>query len=281
VILRDLLLRGRGADIGTRAPQWLVQCCGAVLGAAVCWQGELLGLWEIAGVPLWTVLLTTTIAGAIFAHSLAGGLLWLVNGLMLTVLLVVMFTPIVPRLAGSVVRADRPGSAPLDAVLVLSGSMTDDGLLKGQGLDRLLTGLAMGQQRRIPELGLSVVTEARNGRLVSTEADQRALVALLGGGVPPRFIRNVANSRDEALGFAALARTHGWRRVLVVTSPMHTHRACAAMEAAGLTIECHPATGRVYPVGTMAGSENRRDVFQDLLYETVATALYRWRGWIP
>ena len=281
MILRDLLLRGRGADIGTRAPQWLVQCCGAVLGAAVCWQGEQLGLWDIAGVPLWTVLLATTIAGAIFAHSLAGGLLWLVNGLMLTVLLVVMFTPLVPRLAGSFVRADRPGSAPLDAIVVLSGSMTDDGLLQRHALDRLLAALAVVQQRRIPDLGLSVNTEVRNGRLVSTEADQRALVALLGGGVTPRFIRNVASTRDEALGFAALARTHGWRRIMVVTSPMHTRRACATMEAAGLTIECHPATARTSPMGTMAGSENRRDVFQDLLYETVATALYRVRGWIP
>lgn len=281
MIFRDLLLRGRGADIGSRAPQWLVQLCGAILGAVACWQGETLGLWDMSGIPLWIALLTATALGCIFAHSRAGGLLWLVNGIMLTVIMLVMFTPIVPRLAGHFVRADRPAPTPVDAVVVLSGSMADDGTVNRQGLDRLLSALALVRQRAIPELALSVVSDHRSGHLVSTEADQRALVALLGGGVSLRLIRQVASTRDEALGFAALARTHGWRRVLVVTSPIHTRRACAAMERAGLTIECHPATSRMYAMGTMEGSENRRDVFQDILYETAATALYRVRGWMP
>jgi uncharacterized SAM-binding protein YcdF (DUF218 family) len=98
--------------------------------------------------------------------------------------------------------------------------------------------------------------------------------------VNARFVRNVFSTRDEALAFAALARTHRWRRVVAITSPTHTARACAALEAVGLSVECRPASERVYDLSRLDRPGNRRLAFADLLYESTATLLYRARGWM-
>jgi uncharacterized SAM-binding protein YcdF (DUF218 family) len=94
-----------------------------------------------------------------------------------------------------------------------------------------------------------------------------------------RFVYHVHSTRDEALAFAALARTHGWRRVVAVTSPSHTRRACGALEAVGLTVECRPAAARVYDLTRLDRPSNRRLAFADVLYEAAATLLYRSRQW--
>lgn len=50
----DLMFRGRGAEIGVRAPQWLVRLCGAVLGIGIMALGDLLGVSYLSGVgPLY------------------------------------------------------------------------------------------------------------------------------------------------------------------------------------------------------------------------------------
>lgn len=280
MILRDVLLRGRGADIGVRAPLWFVRLCGATLCVASYWMADALGLWSLIGLHHpWMAQTLLLVAGAIIAPSSIGGVLWLVNGVLVSTLMLVMYTPIVTPFVARFVRADLPGNAPVDAVLVFSGSLTDDGRINGQALDRLLTAMAVAKQRRISELALSVVVQERQPS-ASSEADQRALVALAAPELSLRLVSNVHSSRDEALAFAALARTHGWTRVLVVTSPMHTQRACASVEQMGLMVECRPAEARDFSLRSLQYGENRRLAFQEVVYETLATVLYRSRGWM-
>jgi len=185
--------------------------------------------------------------------------------------------PLVPRF----IRADPPPAAgTVDAVVVLSASVTTAGLVRDQGIDRLLTGLALAAEGRIPAVALSVVTDEHAARAVSSEADQRRLAALVAPGATVRFVRQVHSTRDEALAFAAMARTHGWRRVALVTSPMHSRRACATAERAGLVVVCRPAAPRTYAPDRLDQPFNRRMAFQDVVYETLASVLYRVRGWI-
>ena len=276
---RDVLLRGRGAEVGVRAPAWLVRCCGAVLGVAFVALTDLLGFWGILGASLWAVHSVAVIGGALLAPSRAGVVLWLLNGLVAALLMLVMYTPLVRPIVPVFVRSDSP-STNSDAVVVLSGGISDGGLITGQALDRLLSAMSLARERGVTELALSVVRKDGSDRGITSESDQRALVGLAAPQVSLRFVRDVNSTRDEALAFAALARTHGWRRVMVVTSPTHTRRACAAIETAGLAVECRPAAPRDYLWSDLEGAGTHRLAFVDVVYELAATMLYRARGWM-
>ncbi len=280
MIRRDLLLRGRGADIGIRAPLWFVRAGGATLGVSAYWLGYALGIWSIVGVPGWIAQLAALLLGALIAPTAMGATLWLLNGMMVFVLMLVMYTPVVRGMAAPFVRADLPTTSPIDAVVVLSGSITDEGRVKGQALDRLITGVTMAKRRHVSELALSVVTRQKSSPVPNSEADQRALVGLMAPELSVRFVHQVYSTHDEALAFAALAQTNGWKRVILVTSPTHTRRACATFENVGLAVECHAADARDYSLFALQFAENRRLAFQDIGYEWVAMRVYRWRGWI-
>lgn len=277
---RDLLFRGRGADVGVRAPGWLVRGCGATVALGAAWLADALGIWRAVGVATWKVNLGALIGGAVLAPTALGFVLWLVAGGLALLLVLVMYTPLVRPMVAPFIRADVAATEPPQVVLVLSGGLMSDGRIREQALDRLLSAMLLVKRRGIPELALSVVTLDDRQPAVTSEADQRALAQLALPGITPRFVYDVHSTRDEALAFAALARTHGWQRVAVVTSPMHSRRACAAIAHEGLLVECRPADGRDYSVRTLDSDHDRRLVFQDVLYETTATWLYRARGWM-
>lgn len=277
---RDLLLRGRGAEVGVRAPLWFVRLAGGTLGVAIYWLAFALGVWRMIGVPGWLIQLSLLACGAVLAPSALGVLLWLASGALVTALMLVMYTPLVGPLVAPYVRADLPTDAPIDAVVVLSGAVSDDGRVMGQAVDRLLSAIAVAKHRQVRELALSIVAQEHGTPPANSEADQRALVAMAAPELTVRFVSKVYSTRDEALAFAALANTNSWKRVMVVTSPLHTRRACAAFEQVGLQVECHVADGRDYSVNHLEFGENRRLAFQDVLYEAMATRVYRSRGWM-
>ena len=280
MIARDVLFRGRGADIGVRASDGMVRWCGATLGVAIFWLADALGLLSIVGAPEWVSLLACLVAGATLGPSAFGAWLWLIGGLLSTTLMLVMFTPLVRGAIPSLVRADPPSATPVDAIVVLSGGLTDDGRINKQALDRLLTAFSTAKRRAVRELALSVVSQRDRTPPVTSEADQRALVQLVAPELSLSFVRNVHSTHDEALAFSALARTHQWRRIILITSALHTRRACAALENEGLQVECVPADGRDYSLNGLDRAGVRRLVFQDALYEFIGTALYRARGWV-
>lgn len=237
-----------------------------------------LGVWMSTGVSLHLMRLCFGVLGAALAASSVGSWLWILLGAEITLFALAVYTPLTMALAPRFVRSDVPG--PADAILVFSGSVNSAGRVHDAALERLLSALQIARARRIGELGLSVVADERDPRTPGSDRDQRELVALALPGVEPRFVRDVHSTRDEALAFAALARTHGWRRVIAVTSPTHTRRACAALEVAGVSVECRPAAERVYDLGRLDRPGNRRLAMQDVVYEAAATLLYRARGWM-
>lgn len=279
--MADLLFRGRGADVGVRAPGWLVRLAGAALAFATFTLADSLGIWEVIGIPGWARLVIPVL-GAILASTRAGTLLWLAAGTLTALSFIVSQTPLVKSPALSFIRADAErAGATVDAIVVLSGGITHEGRLTTAALDRLLTGIAEAKARGVRSLAMSVVTMTPGGIRVSSEPEQRALVALAAPELDVRFVYGVHSTRDEALAFAAMARTHRWQRVMLVTSPLHTRRACAVVEVAGLPVQCKPARARTYALSRLDLPENRRRVFADVLYESAATMLYSSRGWIP
>ena len=115
----------------------------------------------------------------------------------------------------------------------------------------------------------------------SDSADLQSVISLVGDGTRTILVDSVTTTRTEALRMRAIARANGWQTLAVVTSPLHTRRACATFEAVGFRVVCVPATVR--GSGLIPGSiaEDRLRDFRSWLYETFATDSYRRRGWIP
>ena len=70
--MTDLLFRGRGAEVGGRAPAWLVRSAGAVLGLAIMQLAAALGVWTAIGVSSLSARAILMLAGALAATSSRG-----------------------------------------------------------------------------------------------------------------------------------------------------------------------------------------------------------------
>ena len=262
--------------------QWRGAAHGAVLGVLAWAAAEQLGLQRVTGVAGLRGIWAAAVAGALLGHwrpAVPRALAGTVAGL----LLVVAYTPLAPILLRGTVRRDVPdGARPaVDAVAVLSAEVQSDGLVARHGIERLLAGAEWARRLDRP-LVLSVIREPGRPRAASSAADQRRLAALV--GVPAVYVvDSVHVTHDEAVREAALARRMGWRRLLVVTSPSHSRRACAAYERAGVLVTCAPSPAREYALGgayPMAGANERVGAFRDWLYEALGWWSYRARGWV-
>jgi len=273
----NLLLRGRGADISAR-PLWVLRLCGAAMGFAIYVLSDLLGAREVSGFSPFPLLAVSMLLGVFIAPSRFGSALWLMLGMLVTTVCVVSFTPIVRAPAQHFVRADI-SVQPVDAIIVLSGGMNGEGLLGLGVMNRLTSGMAEARRRGVRTIALSIIEDVSRGTRVTSESDQRALLSELAPDLAVLFVRDVHSTHDEALQFAALGRTHGWQRVALITSPLHTRRSCRTFERAGLPVICVPARAREYSLLRLGGMFARLNVFRDVLYETTATLMYSTRGW--
>ena len=87
-------------------------------------------------------------------------------------------------------------------------------------------------------------------------------------------------TRTEAVLAAALCREKGWRRLLLVTSPAHSMRACAAVEREGVEVICSPAPETEYDLQTLERPMERFAAFRAMLHERLGLWLYERRGWL-
>ena len=275
----DLFLRGRGAETSARAPFWLIRACGAAAGFSAFVLADWLGLTDVTGFSPMILSACSLIIGALVAATAYGVLLWITVGALTCITLLVSATPIMRSAALHYVRRDA-STQPVDAVVILSGSMTTDGLLSGPVMSRFVSGIGEARRQHVNVVALSVIDNGKPDRVVTSEADQRELMQLLAPEMSVQFVRGVKSTHDEALQFAALANTNRWHRVALVTSPLHTRRSCRTFEQAGLPVVCVPAQAREYPLTLHAGMHARLNVFRDVMYETAATLAYSLRGWI-
>ena len=93
-------------------------------------------------------------------------------------------------------------------------------------------------------------------------------------------IDDVGSTHDEAVGVRALYRTNGWSRVILVTSPLHTRRACATFERAGVAVQCTPSASSDIAVHALDTPNDRLAAFAMWLHESVGLLVYGLRGWI-
>lgn len=235
---------------------------------------QLVGMQTIGDLP-WIALAGAAL-GALGLAPLFGGLLAIG---VVTVFLVSWFGLLDNRMR-DLVRSDSLPGRPVDAVVILSGNLNREGRIGSEALARLLAGLEL--RRRLParHLVLTSIQRIRRGDTLSSERDQRALIARFDPDVELHVVGPVRDTHDEAVAASGLARQRGWRRLAVVTSPLHTRRACAAFERQGLTIVCRASESRDYSLNLRRAPADRLAAFRDWLYEVVGTRVYRSRGWL-
>jgi uncharacterized SAM-binding protein YcdF (DUF218 family) len=186
----------------------------------------------------------------------------------------VVFTPFAGWFATGLCRKDP--ARPADAVFVFSSRIQGGGGLTTAALSRLLHGLELLSEGFAPRL---VLSELRRPGPSHTAAARR-LMDHLGIKKEILTIGPVENTHDEAVALAALARARGWRRILAVTSPLHSRRACAVVEANGLEVVCSPAAETGFDLETLDREDERMAAFRASLHERLGLLGYSWKGWL-
>ena len=214
--------------------------------------------WAVLGAALWMGRLRPVVA------AIAGALLalWLAVG----------FTPLAPSLARPLVRRDAV--APADAVLVMSSRLQADGEPSAAALSRLVHGLALLRETHGERL---IVTEMAEASPHAALAVRLALRLGVEAEVIP--VGPVRRTHDEAVETSLLCRRRGWHRLLVVTSPTHSRRACAAVAHEGIEVVCSPAPETEFDVESLDRPSERFVAFRSVLHEWAGLWYYRRQGW--
>jgi len=218
--------------------------------------------------------------------ALVGGVAWLTSLRSLAALavvalsilwLAVAFTPLTHWMARELPRRDALVKA--DAVFVLASGLQADGELTTASMSRLVRGLELIGEGWAPLLILTELAPPHP----SYRAAAQALTKSLGLEVEIVAVGPVRNTHDEAVLVSEKARILGLDRVIVVTSPSHTRRACATLENAGVTVTCAPSQQLLFDYSTLRypfDADDHIRAFAPLIHEYVGIFYYRMRGYI-
>jgi uncharacterized SAM-binding protein YcdF (DUF218 family) len=265
----------------TRDPKELARhaIIGAIVGTLCAIAAYVLGVQQLLRRPELVLLIPAALVGAVLGITRLRPVLLIVGGVLALIAIAVAYTPLVSALARPLIRRDQI-PARVDAIAILSAGFTSDGMMRGETVQRLLSGLMLAKQGLVPVMLVSM-ERSSNGEPVSDSADIARVIALAGEGIRTILVDSVTTTRTEALRMRAIARANGWQTLAVVTSPLHTRRACATFESVGLKVVCVPAAVRGSGLTPGSIPEDRFRDFRSWLYETFAADSYRRRGWIP
>ena len=120
-----------------------------------------------------------------------------------------------------------------------------------------------------------------DGRIVTSQADQERIVSLSPAALSNLVVVGVTRStHEEAIRAREIIRARGWKRIILVTSPFHTRRACATFERVGVVVSCAASVSRDMAVKDLSAPDDRVKAFQVWLYEMLGSLRYRQLGWI-
>lgn len=200
-------------------------------------------------------------------------LLWVGSGLLVLGFLVFGYTPTVAWMTRGWVRSDALQNAPAAVVLAADGSDEVEITEKGEG--RLLHGYDVVRQGYAPLLVVS-----RGASDVSWIPAVRRQTETLALNIPIIETKRVRNTYDEAVAVAEIAKSRGWREVILITHPVHMRRAAAVFEHTGLSVIASPCKEWRYNLDALNNMPTRLTALREWLHEAIGCWVYRWRGWI-
>gem|GEM_PF-351914 len=268
------------ATAKVRPSRWRLAVDGAILGVAFWIILLILGVPWVFHIGGFDGMFPATLLGIFMGLAGLRGVLAATVLAQAVLLVIVGYSPLIVEPARSLIRHD-PLPSHADAIVVLAAGTSDDGLILPQATDRLLKGLELLNRGVAPVLVLPREADSVGTRLVTQRDDHHRIVGLVRGAQSKVVFSGLTHStRDEAVRTAQLFRSRGWKRVVAVTSPLHTRRTCATFEKAGIVVSCHAAESREYAIKTLKKPEDRIRAFQGWLYETAGTVRYKQLGWL-
>lgn len=156
-----------------------------------------------------------------------------------------------------------------------------------QGADRLMTSVDLARRGKSRTLVFGGGGYFRGG---AWESEANAVKAWIDSWrVLPEPVVSLglcADTHDEALKTAALAKERGWKSLIIVTSASHMRRAEATFRKAGLDVRCAPCNIRSSLLREDSVDwlhpphYNGMDIFSTWFHELLGSWVYRWRGWM-
>ena len=200
--------------------------------------------------------------------------------LVFVLLVLVGVFPVAPAMLHLLLVADPPRRA--DAIVVLGGGVYDAQTLAGETTTRLVHGLRLHHQGYAP---LIILTGGNPLDPSVPEAAVMALVAQQIGTKPDILIveREAARTAAQGEAVARIARERHIRSILLVTSPEHSYRSARVFRKSGLDVISTPAVTRPPRLSITLRPHlvfERVCWMRPIAYESVALALYWWRGWL-
>jgi uncharacterized SAM-binding protein YcdF (DUF218 family) len=254
-----------------------------LLGALAGWlAGSLLvdlGLQEISNWSTRLLLIVSSIGGGLFGAVGLLSVAVVADIVLIAVYFIISSTPLMLHVAQRWVRSDSlPKSA--DAIIVLSANVNSAGMLNAHGVQRLLTGIELYQRGLARRVFTSVVEADFDDVIQTSTNDQRRLLQLGGAAGAWTSLSGTHSTRDEAIK-SAEQLPGGGHYVVVVTSPMHTRRACATFERVGFKVACVPSREHEHGTWRPLTPEDRLAAFREYAYERLGMVQYHAKGWLP
>lgn len=248
--------------------------------AALTWIGVgWLELPQVVRLPFLLLLPVATLLGALLATTRFRAVVEVAAGLFLSLVVLVGVTPILrPGVQALIVDEPLPPNN-VDAIVVLSAALSQDGYLSPAGTERLIHAVELLERGAAPTIVTTRLRRPVGPETVTSDADQARLIGLAPDRVRHLVVDSVRTTRDEAVQVAALARREGWQHLIMVTSPLHTRRACAAFRHVGLSITCSASPSREVAVRTLRNPGERWRALGPWLHEVVGWWWYGVRGW--
>lgn len=265
------LARTRGSIIATNA---LLGVLAALLVAQMAPWGD----GDVAGTSLSVAV--GIVGGIVMGYVGRSRLLVGVDIALLAAYLLVAMTPIMTPITERWMRIDNLPVDTLDAVIALSAGVKSDSALNAVAADRLISALELVRAGRGRRLVTTRQLDQTDERTISSDGDQRRLIALASLTNAWTVVDSVHTTRDEAVRSAALLLPAGGRSIVVVTSPMHTRRACAVFEAVGFRVVCRASRERDFVTNQPEGNRDRLAALRAYGYELMGMVKYRAKGWL-
>ena len=189
--------------------------------------------------------------------------------------LVLLQTPIAWSLADPLLIRDAP--QPADAIIVFAGGAGESGQAGGGYQERVKQAVELYKAGFAPRMIFS------SGFVFAFEEAQMMRGLAQENGVPPEAIvleTHATNTYQNVVLTNQILTQHGWKRILLVSSPYHMRRAVMTWRksAAGVQVISSPVPISQFYVRDGDGPPSFEQL-RGLLLEYAAIAAYWWRGW--
>jgi len=192
----------------------------------------------------------------------------------LTGYLVLFHTPLLWALAEPL-RLSEPARA-ADAIVVFAGGVGESGKAGAGYQERVKRAIDLYREGRAPQL---IFSSGYVGAFPEAEIMRGLAIT---HGVPATAVMletQATNTYENVTHVRALLQRHGWRNILLVTSPYHTRRALLTWRSVApeVGVVATPVTHSEFYAHTWGASAEQ---IEGIAREYAAIAAYWWRGWI-